>query len=224
MSGVAKAIGVAFAAVVLPMALPALAGAAAPAASIFSAGAAAGGGSILSTTLLQAGKSAIVGGLVSKATGGSFKDGAIMGGIAGGATSMMGGFGQVAGGVDPVISTKTGPATAGAATGTAAAGTAFAPAATAATAPATGFGDFLMGGENPLLGQVIKGAAGGYMQKAAMDSERGFIREQDDRIRDSYEGAGDAMRYGGPLSTRFEAANRRPAYRYNRDTRQIERA
>lgn len=212
MSGVAKAVGIAFAAVVMPMALPALAGAAGPAASIFSAGAAAGGGSILTSTLLQAGKSAIVGGLVSRATGGSFKDGALMGGIAGGATSMMGGFGQVAGGVQPTISTKGAPALAAAA-----------PAAAPAASRFGGFGNFLMGGENPLLGQVIKGAAGGFMQKATMDSERDYLRERDDRTTASYEGAGEAMRYGEPLTTRFDASNRRPAYQYNRDTRRIER-
>lgn len=214
MSGVAKAVGIAFAAVVAPMVLPALAGAAAPAASIFSAGAAAGGGSIISSTLLSAGKSAIVGGLISKATGGSFKDGAIAGGLAGGVTGAMGGFGKVMGGVNPVVSTKG--ATAAAAPGFGA--------ATAAPAAGGGFGNFLFGGENPLAGQIIKGAATGYMQKAQMEDERKFIREEDARLRDSYEGAGDALRYDGPLSTRFDApANRRPAYQYNPETRRIER-
>lgn len=213
MSGVAKAVGIAFAAVVAPMALPALAGAAAPAASIFSAGAAAGGGSILTSTLLNAGKSAIVGGLVSKATGGSFKDGALMGAVAGGATSMMGGFGQVANGVQPTISTKSAPAGFGAA----------APATAASASPMGGFGRMLFDGENPLAGQLLKGAAEGWMTKATMDEERAAERELLDRRQASYDGAGDALRYDGPLSTRFDQSTRKPVYQYNPETRRIER-
>ncbi len=227
MSGVAKKVGLVFAAVVAPMALPFLAAAAPAAATVFSAGAAAGGGSILTSTLLNAGKSAIVGGLISRVSGGKFSDGAKIGALAGAAGSVMGGFGQAMGGqasaAQPVLSTKGAPAAAGGGTGFGMA--AAQPATVAARGPLGGFGRFLFDGENPLAGQLLKGAAEGYLMKAEAESERDYEREQDDRLRDSYEGAGAAMAYDAPLSvpTRFENAGRRPpAYRYNRDTRRIE--
>jgi hypothetical protein len=231
MSGVAKAVGIAFVAVVAPIALPALAAAAPAAASVFSAGAAAGGGSILTSALLNAGKSAIVGGLISKVGGGKFADGAKVGALAGAAGTVMGGFGQamggqVPGGVDPVLSTKgatataTAPATQGTGFGMAAAPAA----APAATGPLGGFGRFLFDGENPLAGQLLKGAAEGYLMKAQADDQNAFEQQQYDDIRNSYEGAGAALEYDQPTTTRFEAMGRKaPAYQYNRDTRRIER-
>jgi hypothetical protein len=227
MSGVAKAVGIAFMAVVAPVALPALAAAAPAAASVFSAGAAAGGGSILTSALLNAGKSAIVGGLISKVGGGKFADGAKVGALAGAAGTVMGGFGQAMGGAtQPVLSTKgtTAPATAPATQGTGF-GMAAAPAAApAATGPLGGFGRFLFDGENPLAGQLLKGAAEGYLMKAQADDQNAFEQRQYDDIRDSYEGAGAALEYDQPTTTRFEAMGRKaPAYQYNRDTRRIER-
>lgn len=225
MSGVAKAVGVAFVAVVAPMALPALAAAAPAAASVFSAGAAAGGGSILTSTLLNAGKSAIVGGLISKVSGGKFSDGAKVGALAGAAGTVMGGFGQAmapaAGAAQPTLSTMNAPAAA-AGGGTGFGMAAAQPAAAAASGPFGGFGRFLFDGENPLAGQLLKGAAEGYLMKAQAEDERNYLREEIDRQQDSYEGAGAAMAYDEP--TRFETAGRRaPAYQYNRETRRIER-
>lgn len=221
MSGVAKAVGVVFAAVVAPVALPALAAAAPAAASVFSAGAAAGGGSVLTSTLLNAGKSALVGGLISKVGGGKFADGAKVGALAGAAGTLMGGFGQqtgtVANGVDPVVSTKSAPTTGfGAAM-------AQAPTPAPVTGPMGGFGKFLFDGENPLAGQLLKGAAEGYLMKAQAEDERDYLRQRDQDVTDSYEGAGDALRYDAPIQTRFDQTSRKPAYRYNRETRQIER-
>ena len=219
MSGVAKAVGVVFAAVVAPVALPALAAAAPAAASVFSAGAAAGGGSVLTSTLLNAGRSALVGGLISRVGGGKFADGAKVGALAGAAGTLMGGFGQqtgtVAGGVDPVVSTK-GAQTTGF-------GSAMAQAPTPAPGPMGGFGKFLFDGENPLAGQLLKGAAEGYLMKAEAEDQRKWEREQQQRVQDSYEGVGDALRYDAPIQTRFDQTSRKPAYRYNRETRQIER-
>lgn len=221
MSGVAKAIRKIF----VPLAvlagaafgLPALAGAS----GIFTAGAAGGaaaGTSVLTTVLKQGARQALVGGVLSKVSGGSFVDGAKMGALTGAVTGAIGGFGAPAQGA----AGRVAAAPAGAI------GTAAVAAPPLAAAPAaTGFGAFL---SNPIVGNVLQGAAQGFLAKAQQVDQEKALRRAEDRIRDSYDGASDALMPDGPAGSQPEMQRTRfdretpgaQRYRWNAETKRVE--
>lgn len=193
-------------------------------------------GSVLTGAVTQAGYGAAIGGIGSKLMGGSFSDGAAMGGLAGAVTGGLGGMmaapasgavtasgrtaptvGGLAGrtGVTPAIANPAavgGPATAGA----------------ASTGPAGllgGFGKFL---SSPVAGQMLAGAGQGILEgKALQDAQRArdkYARDDQKRVTASYDVEPGTYDEAEPDKTRRPSARNkyeRPRYRWSREERRI---
>lgn len=164
-------------------------------------------GSVLTGAIQQAGTSALIGGALSAATGGSFKEGARAGAVAG----------AVMGGVGSGLSAMRGPAPAGGPAPQPAPGgppggpptsgsTAIMPGEPGVSAPGgvnagqprlgilSKVGGFVE--RNPdLVGNVVKGVGQGLVAEAGADAERDLLRERRRLISENYAGADPGANY-----------------------------
>lgn len=170
-------------------------------------------GSVLTGAIQQAGTSALIGGALSAATGGSFTEGAKAGAAAG----------AIMGGVGSGLSAMRGPAPAGGPTQPAPGGTPGGPPGGPPTSGSTaimpgepgmsvpGGGGVINAGQprrgllskiggyierNPdLVGNVVKGVGQGLVAEAGADAERDLLRERRRLISENYAGADPGANY-----------------------------
>lgn len=124
----------------------------------------------VATTIGSAVTGALVGGVISKATGGSFGKGALFGGLGGAALGGLGGLG-----------------------GSAAGGAAGSAAGSAASSAAAGGSGLFSGGLGSIVGQGLASGAQAWLGAKEAKDQRKAIEDQEQRRINRFEGAGAAM-------------------------------